>query len=309
MSFGIKEKCSRARTHLQSRGGVLVFLAFEFGLLALLWGSPSSQNWNLALGSLDFASVNTIYSLFVLLLLLFLGFSAWRLGRRFEELETVLGQFQKLTADRRRGLGSSGVVCAFCGSKFQSWKGYLGGSFKGGKEPVVEGTCSLKWECRNCNGRSGMKDLSDEPEAEEGAEDGEEEEGFDGDELMKLTKEIEKERRLRAEAVRQLEEERRAAASAADEAMAKILSLQNEKASVEREARRYREIAEQRKAYDQQYIEQLQWLIEKLESEKGEMEGKFESGGQKIKAIESEAMPGKRTCHLSSVMDQIEMEA
>nr|XP_010932553.1 protein FLOURY 1 [Elaeis guineensis]XP_010932554.1 protein FLOURY 1 [Elaeis guineensis] len=309
MRFGIKEKCSRAGAHLQSRGSLLVFLAFGFGLLALLWGSPSSKDWNLALDSLDFPSVSTVYSVFVLLFLLFLGFSVWRLGRRFDELEAVLEQFRKVMADQRSGLGFSDVVCASCGSKFRSWKGYLGGSFKGGKEPVVERTCSPKWECKNCIGRNGMKDLSDELIAEEGAEDGEEEEGFDGDELMKLRKEIEKERRLRTEAVGQLEEERRAATSAADEAMAKILSLQNEKASVEREARRYHEIAEQRKAYDEQYIEQLQWLIEKLESEKGEMEGKFEPGGQKIKVTDSDALSGKRTCHLSSVMDRIEMEA
>ncbi|XP_008789282.1 protein FLOURY 1 [Phoenix dactylifera] len=294
MSFGIKEICRRAGTHLQSTGGVLFFLALHFGLLAFLWGSPSSKDWKLALGFPVFPSFNIIYRLCVLLSLLFLGFSVWRLGRGFEELEAVLGQSRRVTADRRSGFGFGGVVCASCGPKIQSWKGYRGGSFKGGKDPVVERTCSLKCEGSNCTGWNGMKDLSDEREAEEGAEDGEEEEEFDGDEQMKLRKEIEKERRLRAEAVRQLEEERRAA----DEAMAKILSLQNEKASVEREARRYCEIAEQRKVYDQQCIEQLQWLIEKLISEKGEMEGKFGSGGQKIMATESEAMFGKSTVSL-----------
>lgn len=273
--------------------GLLFFLAIEFGLVALLWASPASQDWNLALGSLDIPLPSgAIYGLVVLFPLLFLGFRVWHLGRRMEELERVFGQFRNAPADRRGELGFGGSVCPSCGSKIQSCKGFLCGSSKGSKVAVVERTCSLKWEGRNSFGRSGMKDLSDDFEEEEGEKDNKEEEGFDGDEVMRLRNEIMNERRLRAEAGRELEEERKAAASAADEATAKIMWLQNEKAFLEREARQYREISEQRKEYDQQYIKDLQWLIEKLESEKGEMEGKFESGGQKINAAESEAVSG-----------------
>ncbi|XP_038985322.1 protein FLOURY 1-like isoform X2 [Phoenix dactylifera] len=216
------------RTHLRAWGGRLFLRAFEFGFLALLWGPPSFQGWNLALRSLDFPPCAAIYCPLVLFSLLFLGFSVWRLVRRFEELR-VCG-------------------CSRCS--------------KGSEEPVVDTIGSPKWGYRNCNGREGVSDLLDESEEEEGDEDGKEEEGDDGDEVMKLRKVI------RAKAVRELEKERIAAASAAEEAMAKIFWLQNEKNFVEREARQYREIAEQKKAYDQQYIEQLQWHIEKLESEK-----------------------------------------
>nr|CAD1825252.1 unnamed protein product [Ananas comosus var. bracteatus] len=86
------------------------------------------------------------------------------------------------------------------------------------------------------------------------------------DMVFKLRKVIERERKLREEALEELEKERKAASSAADEAMAKILRLQDEKALIEREARQYREIAEQKQMYDQQVIESLQGVVSWLEA-------------------------------------------
>lgn len=85
--------------------------------------------------------------------------------------------------------------------------------------------------------------------------------------VMKLRKELVKEREVRAWSEMELEKERRAASSAADEAMAKILLLSNEKGLVEREARMYREMAEQKQAYDREVIDNLKWIISRLQEE------------------------------------------
>jgi hypothetical protein len=64
-------------------------------------------------------------------------------------------------------------------------------------------------------------------------------------------------------ALEDLEKERHAAASAADEAMAKIACLRSEKALVEREARQFQEMMKQKQMYDRQVIELLQRVIMK----------------------------------------------
>ncbi|KAK9942935.1 hypothetical protein M0R45_008577 [Rubus argutus] len=96
-----------------------------------------------------------------------------------------------------------------------------------------------------------------------------EDEVFDVLSLRKLVK-IERQRGNEAHA--ELEKERRAAASAAEEAMAMILRLQNEKSSTEIQANHYRLIAEQKQQYNESAIQSLQWLIMKHESERSLME-------------------------------------
>ena len=76
-----------------------------------------------------------------------------------------------------------------------------------------------------------------------------------------------------------LEKERRAASSAVEETMAKILLRQNEKGLIVRQFRQYSEMAEQKQAYDQEVIENMKWIILNLQEEKICME-KPTSDGQ-----------------------------
>lgn len=110
-----------------------------------------------------------------------------------------------------------------------------------------------------------------------------EDEVFDVLPLRKLVK-IERQRGNEARA--ELEKERMAAASAAEEAMAMILRLQNEKSSTEIQANHYRQIAEQKQQYDEAVIQSLQWIIMKHESERSLLEQQLKLCRQKCSQSE-----------------------
>ncbi|KAI3823389.1 hypothetical protein L1987_04824 [Smallanthus sonchifolius] len=63
----------------------------------------------------------------------------------------------------------------------------------------------------------------------------------------------------------ELEEERNASSSAANEAMSMILRLQHEKAEIEMEARQFKRFSEQKSSHDQQEIAALEELLYKRE--------------------------------------------
>ncbi|CAK8530356.1 unnamed protein product [Lathyrus sativus] len=92
-----------------------------------------------------------------------------------------------------------------------------------------------------------------------------EDEVFD---VMSLRKLVKMERQRYAAACAEIDKERVAASSAAEEAMAMILRLQNEKSSVEIEANQFRRMVEERQEYDREVIESLRWNIVELESQK-----------------------------------------
>ncbi|KAL2507865.1 uncharacterized protein Fot_31512 [Forsythia ovata] len=74
----------------------------------------------------------------------------------------------------------------------------------------------------------------------------------------------------------ELEKERSAAATAADEAMAMILRLQEEKASIEMEARQYQRILEEKSAYDAEEMNILKEILVRREREKHFLEKEVE---------------------------------
>lgn len=80
----------------------------------------------------------------------------------------------------------------------------------------------------------------------------------------------------------ELDKERSAAASAADEAMAMIQRLQEEKASIEMEARQYQRIIEDKSAYDAEEMNILKEIIIRREWEKHFMEKEVEAYRQMI---------------------------
>ncbi|XVE66634.1 hypothetical protein DITRI_Ditri08aG0093900 [Diplodiscus trichospermus] len=120
-----------------------------------------------------------------------------------------------------------------------------------------------------------VEEDSDEKEKEICPED----EEFD---VMALRKLVKIERRRAKAACQELEKERIAAASAADEAMAMILRLQSEKSSIEIDANQYKRMAEQKQEYDQQVIESLQWIVMKHESERSSLENQLQLCKQKL---------------------------
>ncbi|XP_021903649.1 protein FLOURY 1-like [Carica papaya] len=83
--------------------------------------------------------------------------------------------------------------------------------------------------------------------------------------VVALRRLVKKERRKANATYAELEEERMAAASAAEEAMAMILRLQREKSAVEIEAKQFRRMAEQKQEFDKELIQSLQWVVMKHE--------------------------------------------
>ncbi|KAJ4967604.1 hypothetical protein NE237_019453 [Protea cynaroides] len=81
----------------------------------------------------------------------------------------------------------------------------------------------------------------------------------------------------------ELEKERTAAASAAEETMAMIQRLQKEKNLVEMQAKQFRKLAEQKQLYDQEVIECLRSIILKHESDRSLLESQLNLCSQKLK--------------------------
>lgn len=88
---------------------------------------------------------------------------------------------------------------------------------------------------------------------------------------------IKAERQRANAALVELEKERAASATAAEEAMAMILRLQNEKSLIELESSQFRRLAEEKQIHDQKVIESLQWLVWRHESERGLLEDQLKS--------------------------------
>lgn len=97
-----------------------------------------------------------------------------------------------------------------------------------------------------------------------------------------LEEALEEEQTARAALCSELEQERSAAATAADEAMAMILRLQEEKASIEIESRQYQRILEEKSAYDAEEMEILKEIIIRREREKHFMEKELEAYRNKM---------------------------
>ncbi|KAL4578438.1 hypothetical protein LXL04_014561 [Taraxacum kok-saghyz] len=100
--------------------------------------------------------------------------------------------------------------------------------------------------------------------------------------ILLLTRELIEEQDARAALYIELEKERNAAASAADEAMAMILRLQEEKASIEMESRQYQRMIEEKSAYDEEEMNILKEIVLRREMEKHFLEKEVEAYRQTI---------------------------
>ncbi|KAL4274685.1 hypothetical protein HN51_057511 [Arachis hypogaea] len=111
--------------------------------------------------------------------------------------------------------------------------------------------------------KSQMEDTLDDKE------DHVEDEVFD---VMALRNLVKFERQRFSAACAEIENERIAAASAAEEAMAMILRLQNEKSAIEIQANQFRRMMDQKQDYDNEVIDNLRWSIVHHENQKSLLE-------------------------------------
>ncbi|CAL0309484.1 unnamed protein product [Lupinus luteus] len=114
-------------------------------------------------------------------------------------------------------------------------------------------------------GCGSLDDGVEEKEKDENIED----EMFD---VMTLRKLVKIERQRYHAACAEIDKERMAASSAAEETMAMILRLQSEKSSIEIQGNQFRRMVEQKQEYDHEVIEELRWAIMQHESRKSLLE-------------------------------------
>uniref|UniRef100_A0A2P2K4C2 Uncharacterized protein MANES_13G047500 n=2 Tax=Rhizophora mucronata TaxID=61149 RepID=A0A2P2K4C2_RHIMU len=100
--------------------------------------------------------------------------------------------------------------------------------------------------------------------------------------IRMLEKELEKEKATHIALYQELEKERAAAATAADEAMAMIFRLQEDKASLEMEVRQYQRMTEEKFAYDEEEINILKEILVTREKENHSLEKEVEGYRQMI---------------------------
>ncbi|KAL5851511.1 hypothetical protein ACOSQ3_006629 [Xanthoceras sorbifolium] len=110
--------------------------------------------------------------------------------------------------------------------------------------------------------------------------------GSDKNMIRVLEQALEKEHAARLALYLELEKERSAAATAADEAMAMILRLQEEKASIEMEARQFQRMVEEKSAYDAEEMNILKEILVRREREKHFLEKEVEAFRQMVFGIE-----------------------
>ncbi|KQJ83002.1 hypothetical protein BRADI_5g12547v3 [Brachypodium distachyon] len=246
-------------------GAVYFIVGSALGFFAMLHASESEVGgeWASAAHWVSLSRSVSAHQLFLAMTLLFLAIAVWRLGKRCDAVEKIVGS----SGATVKALRVRGVVCTVCGTKTR-------GMQNGSLGPTAEGARSS-----GCSDKLVARSLASELEQEADTEDegnASEVKGAEEGTMEWLRRRLAWERRLKEAALEELEKERRASASAADEAMAKIACLRNEKALVEREARQFREMAQQKQLYDRQVIESLQWMINKFGMQCGEQELTFD---------------------------------
>lgn len=102
--------------------------------------------------------------------------------------------------------------------------------------------------------------------------------------IVALTRELQESQAARAALYVELEKERNAAATAADEAMSMILRLQEEKASIQMELHQYQRMIEEKSAYDEEEMNILKEIVLRREREKHFLEKEVEAYRQMIRA-------------------------
>lgn len=105
--------------------------------------------------------------------------------------------------------------------------------------------------------------------------------------IEQLKTALKSERKALSVLYQELEEERSASAIAANQTMAMITRLQEEKAAMQMEALQYQRMMEEQSEYDQEALQLLNDLMVKREREKKELEKELEEYKQKVMDLEA----------------------
>ncbi|XP_077230553.1 myosin-binding protein 3-like [Tasmannia lanceolata] len=111
--------------------------------------------------------------------------------------------------------------------------------------------------------------------------------GCEGVSVDRLKTALKSERRVLTALYAELEEERSASAIAANQTMAMITRLQEEKAAMQMEALQYQRMMEEQSEYDQEALQLLNELMVKREKEKQELEKELEMYRKKVLQYEA----------------------
>nr|XP_016473433.1 PREDICTED: myosin-binding protein 3-like [Nicotiana tabacum] len=206
-----------------------------------------SLNADLGFGFLVFGWFGQVYKVLGLFLLFGLGLRVLQFSWYCKGWNRFLCEFCGKSGELRNGCCSKNDFDEKCSAKMKFCKSGL-----------------LEEEKVKC--------VSDEELDDDEQECHDEDKVFD---VLSLRKMVKIERSRANAACLELEKERMAAATAAEETMAMILRLQNEKSLVEMEANQYKRLAEEKQLHDQEVIQSLQWLVLKHESERSILEGQL----------------------------------
>ncbi|KNA22566.1 hypothetical protein SOVF_032410 [Spinacia oleracea] len=116
--------------------------------------------------------------------------------------------------------------------------------------------------------------------------DGMSEQGSAGETMEKLKLDLLSERKTLRTLYKELEEERNASAIAANQTMAMITRIQEEKATMQMEALQYQRMMEEQSEYDQEALQMMNELVVKREKEKVELEKELEVYRKKVMEYE-----------------------
>ncbi|KAL2935599.1 Myosin-binding protein 2 [Bienertia sinuspersici] len=108
------------------------------------------------------------------------------------------------------------------------------------------------------------------------------EQGNAGETIEKLKEDLLAERKTLRAVYKELEEERNASAIAANQTMAMITRIQEEKATMQMEALQYQRMMEEQSEYDQEALQMMNELVVKREKEKHELEKELEVYRKKV---------------------------
>ncbi|XP_077234083.1 protein FLOURY 1-like [Tasmannia lanceolata] len=218
------------------------------------------------------------YNLFLLFFLFVLGLKVLQFNSHCKQIDSFFGQFWRKSVDLANRFCSVSDFGGVLGSKILSpHVGFF--SFikdsnllmaENMKEEREFGSVEMDLDygledkvCAVCRKRNFTN------------EDEEEKEGLEEDEvedINELKNAIRIERERRNCVYSELEKERSAASSAVNEAMAMIVRLQNEKSSIEMEAREFRFGTAQKQLYDHEVIHSLRCIILQHASERRNLE-------------------------------------
>ncbi|KAL5705471.1 hypothetical protein ACHQM5_023769 [Ranunculus cassubicifolius] len=212
----------------------------------------STRNIDFGCGFLIFGNSPVFCNMVFLFFMVILGLKMLNLGYISKGLFQVSNE---KSVDSRIGVCSKAENCGFCYSKISS------------------SNSDLKNSSQNKELCSVIDDYSDDFVEEDDAIN----------DVLALKKAYRVEKHRKNKALLELEQERLASATSANEAMAMILRLQNELSSVKLQANQYQRLAEQKQIHDREVINHLRWIVLKHESERGVLESQLSLCRKKLK--------------------------